>query len=164
MPLVASWERLGGSRGRPGSLLGASWSVLRGPAGALRASWGLLVAIFFGNQILNNFWIDLGTEKGAQREAFWEPKWGQSHAKNEVENEDEKKTLLRASWVHFGSFWGASWDEKTSKSIGGASISWKMRFWKKTSVQGRFWHDLGSKKPPKGTPRGTQNEPKTSPK
>ena len=67
--------------------------------------------------------IDFVTEKGTEREAFWEPKWYQNRSKNEVENEDEKKTLLGASWVDFGSFWGSSWGEKTSKSIGGASIS-----------------------------------------
>ena len=69
------------------------------------------------------FGIDFGTEKGAQREAFWEPKWDRNRSKNELENEAQKKILLGASWVDFGSFWKASWGEKTSNSIGGASIS-----------------------------------------
>ena len=42
---------------------------------------------------------------------------------NEEENENEKKALLGASWVDCGSFWEASWNEKTSKFIGGASMS-----------------------------------------
>ena len=80
-------------------------------------------ALFLGDQIWTVFGERLWHRKGAQREAFWEPKWNQNRSKIEVENEDEKKTLLGASWVHFGSFRGASWVEKTSKSIGGASIS-----------------------------------------
>ena len=79
--LGASRGLRGASLGRLGSLLGASWGVLGrswgvlgGPGGALGASWGALGAIFFEVQFLIVFWIDFGTEKGAQREAFGEPK------------------------------------------------------------------------------------------
>ena len=60
--------------------------------------------------------------KDTQREAFWEPKWYQNRTKIEVESEDEKKTLLGAPWIDFGSFWEATWGETSSKFIGGASI------------------------------------------
>ena len=114
-PLGASWGVLGASW----EPLGVPWGVLKAPGGALGASWGALGSIFFGDEILIVFWIDFGTEKGAQREAFWKPKWHQNRSKNEFENEANKKTLLGASWVDFGSLWGASWGEKTSNSIGG---------------------------------------------
>ena len=117
--LGPSWKRLG-------SLLGACWGFLgclRAPKGALGASWGALGSIFFGHQILIFFWIDFDTEKGPQREAFRDPKWNQNPSKIEVENEDEKKSLLGGSWVDFGSFWETSWGEKSSKFIGGANIS-----------------------------------------
>ena len=94
--------RLVGSRG-------SSWSVSE------RSSWATWVLIILG--------IDLGSEKDAPRGAFWEPKWNQNRTKIEVENEDEKKTLLGAPWIDFGSFWEATWGEKSSKFIGGASIS-----------------------------------------
>ena len=88
---------LGASRGPLGDLLGCSWGVQGLPGGVLGASWGALGAIFFGDEILIVFLIDFGTEKGAQREAFWEPKWDQNHIKPEAENKDGKKTLSRAS-------------------------------------------------------------------
>ena len=31
------------------------------------------------------FWSDFGSKKGAQREAFWEPKWDKNRSQNEVE-------------------------------------------------------------------------------
>ena len=103
--LGLSWSLTGASWGPPGVLLegpGAS----RGRLGSLLgASWGALGPIFFGDEILIVFLIDFGTEKGAQRGAFWEPKCDQNRSENEVENEDGKKTFLGASWVDFGSFW-----------------------------------------------------------
>ena len=99
-----------------GALLGGSWGGLGRSRGDLGATFG---AIQFSIIFLHDF----GRQKGAKREAFWEPRWVKNRSKNGVENEDEKKTLLGASWVDLGSFWGSSWGEKTSKSIGGASIS-----------------------------------------
>ena len=69
-----------------------------------------------------SFEAHLGPLGGILGEAFWEPKWNQNRSKIEVENEDEKKTLLGAPWIDFGSFWEATWGEKSSKFIGGASI------------------------------------------
>ena len=124
--------------------------------------------IFFRRRKFDQNFVDLGIDLGP----IWDlkrvpqrvPKSIQKHPKIEVENEDEKKSLLGASWIHFGSFRGWSVGEKSSNSIGGASISWKMTFWKTTSVQERFWDDLGSEKLPKGTPRRTQNDTKRQPK
>ena len=96
---------------------------MRALGGALGASWGALGSIFFGGQILIDWWIDFGIEKGAQRDAFWEPKWCQNRFKNEVENEDEKRRSWEPLGSIFGFFGGASWGEKTSKSVGGANIS-----------------------------------------
>ena len=65
----------------PGRLLGlpgASWGVPGPPGGALAVSWGSLGTIFFRDQILIDFGVDFGTEKGAPREPFLEPKWVQN--------------------------------------------------------------------------------------
>ena len=79
-------------------------------------------ALFLGDQIWTVLGERLWHRKDAQREAFWEPKWNPNRTRIEVENEDEKKTLLGAPWIDFGSFWEATWGEKSSKFIGGASI------------------------------------------
>ena len=105
-PLGGSWGPLGGVLGGPGASRGRLGSLLG-------ASWGALGAIFFGDEILIVFLIDFGSEKGAQRGGFGEPKLVQNRSKNEDENEDEKKALLGASWVDFWMFWGACWSEKT---------------------------------------------------
>ena len=58
----------------------------------------LLCRLHFGlpGGLLRAFWRLL--------EAFWEPKWYQNRIKIEVESEDEKKTVLGAPWIDFGSF------------------------------------------------------------
>jgi len=106
-----------------GEPFGASWRLLGRSWAPLGASWGALGPIFFGDGKKIVSGGDFGTKKGAKREAFGEPKWHQNRPKIEVENKHIKKMLLGASWVNFGSFWGASWCEKTFKSIGGANIS-----------------------------------------
>ena len=65
-----------------GAVLGGSW---RGPGGlggvrgasweGLGRSWGDLGATFGAVRFRIDFLIDFGREKGAQREAFGEPKW-----------------------------------------------------------------------------------------
>ena len=61
------------------------------------------------------FGLDFGDQKGVPGDPFWDPKWARNRSKNEDENEDEKKTLLGASWVDFGTFWGAIGEAKTMK-------------------------------------------------
>ena len=80
-------------------------------------------ALFLGDLGFDHFGDRFWLRKGTPRGAFWEQKWNQNRTKIEVENEDEKKTLLGAPWIDFGSFWDATWGEKSSKFIGGASIS-----------------------------------------
>ena len=64
----------------------------------------------------------LGGARGLPEGEIREPKWIQNRSKNEDENEDEKKALLGASWVDFGTFWALSWSQKSSKSIRICSI------------------------------------------
>ena len=61
-----SWGDLGGS----GELLGRSW-------GGLGRSWGDLAVTFRAVQFSIDFFTDFGRPRGAEREAFWEPKWTQ---------------------------------------------------------------------------------------
>ena len=73
-----SWEVLGAPWGHLGVVLGAlgpSWPILGPSWGDLGLSWG----------DLEIFLIDFGRQKGAQREAFWEPKWDKNRSQNEVE-------------------------------------------------------------------------------
>ena len=95
-PLEASWEShgqlLGASWEPLGSLLGASWEPLGSllePLGAilgrLGAKLGGLGATFGSLRFLIIFWNDFGSKKGAQREAFWEPKRSKSRSKKEVQ-------------------------------------------------------------------------------
>ena len=66
-----SWGALGEVRGRLGTVLGATWSDLKGQLVA-RRGW-------------IDFLIDFGREKGAQREPSWGVKRAQNRSKNEVE-------------------------------------------------------------------------------
>ena len=59
----ASWGSLGGLLGPFGALLGRLGAKLSG-----------LGAPFGANRFLIIFWSDFGSKKGAQMEAFWEPK------------------------------------------------------------------------------------------
>ena len=71
-----------------GSLLGAHWSLL-GPLGTilgrLGAKLGGLGATFGALGFLIIFLSDFGSKKGAQREAFWEPKRSKNRSKKEVQ-------------------------------------------------------------------------------
>ena len=113
----------GGILGCPGASQGSSWGVLGRSWAVLGRSWGDIFTRPTSERFLITFLIDFGRQKGAKREAFWEPRWVKKRSKNGVENEDEKKTLLGGSWVDFGTFWTLSWGQKSSKSISGASIS-----------------------------------------
>ena len=71
-----------------GSLLGASWEPLGASWGDLGPSWGKLCglgATFGALDFFIIFWSDFGSKKGAQREAFWEPKRSKNRSKKEVQ-------------------------------------------------------------------------------
>ena len=166
--MEGSWGCPGRSGGRLGRVLGAL-GASRGRLGSLLgASWGALGPIFFGDEILIVFLIDFGTEKGAQREAFWEPKCDQNRSENEVENEDGKKTFLGASRVDFGSFWEAVRGRFSLISYWFSYDFVEISvFEDKTSprqILERFGGQKGPKRHPKWDPRGTKNETKMTSK
>ena len=68
----------GGLLGGPGGVRGASWE-------RLGRSWGDLGATFKAVRFRIVFLIDFERQKGAQREAFGEPKRSQNRSQNEVE-------------------------------------------------------------------------------
>ena len=77
----ASWGDFWASRGSLGSLL----EPLGGILGRLGAKFGGLGATFGALRCLIIFLCDFGAEKGAKREAFWEPKRSKNQSKNEVQ-------------------------------------------------------------------------------
>ena len=108
-----SGELLGASGGGPGGLLwgpgalgGASWE-------GLGRSWGDLGATLEAVRFRIVFLIDFERQKGAQREAFGEPKWSQNRSQNNSKSKSifksEKipfKTVLGPSWSRLGSILG----------------------------------------------------------
>ena len=88
--LGVSWEPIGAILGRPGA-------KLRG-LGATFGALGLLM--IWGS--------DLGSRKGAQREAFGEPKRSKNRSENEMQIEERKSHLLESSWCDLGSMFKAS--------------------------------------------------------
>ena len=83
--------------------LGTTFDVFEASWGAFYASWdpvvillepleailsclggklGWLWVTFGALQFFIIFWSDFGCENGAQREAFWEPKWSQNRSQN----------------------------------------------------------------------------------
>ena len=72
-----SWGSLGALLEGPGALLGGSWGGLGRSCGDLKATLGAF-------KFLIVFFNDVGRYKGAQREAFWEPKWSKNLSKIEV--------------------------------------------------------------------------------
>ena len=92
---------------------------------------------------------------------FGEPKLVQNRSKNEDENGDEKKTLLGASWVDLGTFWGAIGRAKT------LIFHWFYHYFLKIDVLEdkrhprailvRFWSKKGAKMAPKWVPKRLKN-------
>ena len=76
-----SWGAFWASRGSLGSLLEPLGAIL----GRLGAKLGGLGATFGALRFLIIFWSDFGSKKGAQREAFWEPKRSKNRSKKEVQ-------------------------------------------------------------------------------
>ena len=105
------WE---GIWGCPGGVREASWGVL-GLSGGVRGasweglgrSWGDLGATFKAVRFRIDFLIDFERQKGAKREAFWEPKWNQIGAKIYPKSRCEFKSEKVASWARLGSFGGS---------------------------------------------------------
>ena len=104
-----SWEALGGSGGRLGSILGgleSPWVV----KGRFRASKVLRIPSF-------------GGAKGGQDEV----KMGPNTDKNRCQKRCRKKTLLKIvlerSWVDLGSFWVLSWGPGNAPNITPADVS-----------------------------------------
>ena len=80
--------------------------------GRLGAKLGGLGEAFEALRFLIIFWSDFGNKKGAQREAFWEPKRSKNRSKKEVKIQERKSRLLEASWCDFGSISNAAWGQK----------------------------------------------------
>ena len=80
-PLRVLFELLGVSWEPLGSLL----EPLRAILGRLGAQLCGLGATFGAPYFLIIFWSDFVGKKGAQREAFWEPKWSKHLSKKEVQ-------------------------------------------------------------------------------
>ena len=113
--------------------------------------------------LLGRSWRLLGRSwpvKGAQREAFWEPKRKQNRSENEVEIQERKSCLLEAIWVDLGSFWEPSGREKTKFSIGKRNISRKSTFSTRRGLQERSGRQKRRKKTPKGIPKRAPNRSK----
>ena len=95
----------GGIWGCPGGVWEASWEVL-GLSGGVRGasweglgrSWSDLGAIFKAVRFRIDFLIDFERQKGAQREAFGEPKWSQNRSRNDSKSKSifkSEKTLFK---------------------------------------------------------------------
>ena len=82
--LGRSWGSLGELLGGLGVVLGGLGALLGGSWGGLGRSCGDLGATCRAVQFSNVVLIDFGRQKGAQREAFWEPKWHQNRSQIEV--------------------------------------------------------------------------------
>ena len=92
--------------GLSGEVRGASWE-------GLGRSWGDLGATLEAVRFRIVFLIDFERQKGAQREAFGEPKWSQNRSQNDSKSKsifkNEKtlfKTVLGAPWGHLDPIWG----------------------------------------------------------
>ena len=77
----ASWDGFWASRGSLGSLLEPLGTIL----GRLGVKLGGLGATFGALRFFMICWSDFGSKKGAQREAFWEPKRNKNRSKKEVQ-------------------------------------------------------------------------------
>jgi hypothetical protein len=94
----ASWGVLGLS----GGVRGASWE-------SLGRSWGDLGATFKAVRFRTVFLINFERQKGAKREAFWDPKWSQNRSQNKTKSKSifkseqiPFKTVSRSSWSRLG--------------------------------------------------------------
>ena len=113
-------KHFGSFLGRRGGVREASWGVL-GLSGGLRGasweglgrSWGDLGVTLEAVRLRIVFLIDFERQKGAQREAFWEPKWSQNLSENDSKSKSifkseniPSRTVLETSWSRLGPIWG----------------------------------------------------------
>ena len=94
----ASWRAFWASRGSLGSLLEPLGAIL----GRLGTKLSGLGATFWALRFFIIFLSDFGSKKGAQREAFWEPKRSKNRSKKKYKFKSEKIT----SWSRLGAIWG----------------------------------------------------------
>ena len=114
---------LGGSWGSPGRVRGASWE-------GLGRSWGDLGATFKAVRFRIVFLIDFERQKGAQREAFWEPKWSQ----NRSQNDSKSKSIFKSEKIPFKAVLGPSWS-RLGSILGHLDRAW--------GHLGAIWSRLG---------------------
>ena len=88
-----------------GAPLGTSWSLW----GEIGMVWG----DFWGILILITFWNGFGSQKDAQRDALWEPKWSRNRSKIEVQILERKHHILEQAWIDLSSISEPSWGRKT---------------------------------------------------
>ena len=106
--LEASWEALGGSGGRPGSILGgleSPWVV----KGRFRANKSRRPAAF-------------GGAKGGQDEVKMGPKTDKNRCQKRCRKKMLLKIVLERSWVDLGSFWVPSWGPGSAPDITPADV------------------------------------------
>ena len=144
--LGSSWGVLGWSWGGLGRSWGALGGVLERSCGALKATLGAV-------KFLIVFWIDFGRQKGAQREAFWEPKRSQNRSQNEVEIQERKSCVLESTWVDFGSFWEGPWKAFLLIFYWFLYYFVEIDLFEQKSSQDLSWTDLG----PIWVPKRVQN-------
>ena len=104
----ASWDAFWASRGSLRSLLEPLGAIL----GRLGAKLGGLGAILGALGFLMIFLSDFGNKKGAQRDAFGEPKRSKNRSKKEMQIQERKSHLLESSWCDFGSISNTSWGQE----------------------------------------------------
>ena len=97
----ASWGAFWASRGSLGSL----WEPLGKILERLVAKLGGLGATFGALQFIIIFWSDFGSKKGAQREAFWEPKRSKNRSKKALKNRCQKEGHKNGKNGVSGAFW-----------------------------------------------------------
>ncbi len=95
------WGRPGGvwkmSWGGPGVVRGASGGVLGGSWALLERSWNDLSR----SPISDRFLIDLGRQKGANRDAFGEAKGSQNRSQNDPQTTQNRRRFSRAKKTLF---------------------------------------------------------------
>ena len=107
--LEASWEALGGSGGRLGSILGG-----------LESPW-VVKGRFRARALLRT--PSFGGSKGGQDEAKMGPKRHQNRCQKRSRKKMLLKIVLERSWVDLGSFWVPSWGPGSAPDITPADVS-----------------------------------------
>ena len=109
---------LGGSLGGLGRLLGHLGGVLEGLGGVLGGIGAVLGRLGSSWVVLRHFGAvdsrcaaDLGVQKGAKMKPNFDPRRMKIDVENEVEKRRLLKIVLEPSWVDLGSSWVPSWGQ-----------------------------------------------------